>query len=138
MSERIELLNGLGWAELGCWIDGHWGQYGPDRLVAIAVTHGWTFAYADDRFLAEIAQARLDEIGPAGTLTSALCENYVQRNQLDFEHSTDPEGEIISMIFEMSDNAAEYLNSICPDGYSFGWHDGEFYLWDDDDWKETP
>ncbi len=51
MSERIELLNGLGWAELGCWIDGHWGQYGPDRLVSIAVMHGWDVSPDDDELV---------------------------------------------------------------------------------------
>jgi len=126
MSERIELLNGLGWAELGCWIDGHWGQYGPDRLVSIAVMHGWDVSPDDDE-LVLMAQARLDDIGTGRTAFEELCEKH----GLVEDHA-------LECIVSLSEDAEQYLNDQCPDGYSFGWHDGEFYLWDDDDWKETP
>jgi hypothetical protein len=27
--------------DAGCWVDGHWGQYGPVRLCDIAQAAGW-------------------------------------------------------------------------------------------------
>ena len=128
MTERIILTTGPdNWAELGCWIDGHWGQYGPDRLIAIAIAEGWELE-GDDAALAQMAYARLDCIGsrddaPLATLIAAWVATHA-----DMETAIDPEGEIISFICELSEEALEYLNSICPDGYLFHWHDGEMFL----------
>ena len=39
---------------------------------------------------------------------------------------------------DAADEAEAYMNeSVAPEGYSFGWHDGEFFLWSDADWEES-
>jgi hypothetical protein len=38
---------------------------------------------------------------------------------------------------EIADEAEAWLNAyVAPIGYSFGWHDGEFYLWSAEQWQE--
>jgi hypothetical protein len=39
-------------------------------------------------------------------------------------------------IVGLADEAEEWLNEqIAPEGWSFGWHDGELFLWSDADWE---
>lgn len=38
------------------------------------------------------------------------------------------------VVFDMADDAESYLNERAPDGHSFGWHDGEFFLMPHDWW----
>ena len=113
-------------ADAGCWIDGHWGQYGPDRLVSLAVTEGWDVNPDDDEFVA-MAQARLDDIGTARTTFEDLCEQHGYT-----------ESHALECITDLSTEAEQYLNDQCPEGYSFGWHDGEFYLQSTEWWEEMP
>ena len=95
----------------GCWIDGHWGQYGPARLIELAAEHGYADAEAID-----LATRHLASIGPS-----------------DAPGLDDDEAEAL---FYASDAAEEWLNSFAaPDGFSFGWHDGEFFLWDAASWE---
>ena len=48
--------------EPGCYIAGHWGQYGPDRLADIAEGFGWTPEKSTDdpRIIREFNDAMLD------------------------------------------------------------------------------
>lgn len=42
-----------------------------------------------------------------------------------------------SVIHTIADEAESWLNdNVAPDGYSFGWHDGDFMLWSESDWSE--
>ncbi len=39
---------------------------------------------------------------------------------------------------DAADEAEVWLNAtVAPEGYSFGWSDGEFFLWSDQDWEDT-
>lgn len=41
-------------------------------------------------------------------------------------------------IYEIADEAEQWMNDeVAPEGYSFGWHDGEWFLWSHQDWKEA-
>lgn len=135
MTERITWKNGE-WAELGCWIDGHWGQYAPDRLIRIALNEGWRAQGPEDELLADIACTRLDEIGSRADTTAALCNQWIARFGR-FEHAIDAEGEVLSFIPELSDECEQWLNDQCPEGYNFGWHDGEFFLQSTEWWEEN-
>jgi hypothetical protein len=100
--------------EAGCWIDGHWGQYGPARLVQLAIAYGW-----DDEEASELATKHLASMGPS-----------------DDEGLTDDEYEALVGHGGAADDAEDFLNeSVAPDGYLFGWHDGEFFLWSNEDWE---
>jgi len=38
-------------------------------------------------------------------------------------------------VIETADDAEVYLNTLVPDGYSFGWSDGEYFLANDAWWS---
>jgi hypothetical protein len=41
-------------------------------------------------------------------------------------------------IHEVADIAEQWMNnSVAPDGHSFGWFDGEWFLWPYSTWEET-
>lgn len=130
MTERINFTNDTGWGELGCWIDGHWGQYGPDRLISIAVAQGWGPAEDSEAspievaLLVELAQDRLDDIGTSRTTFEDRLARFGRTEGWYFDEQPD-----------LADEVENWLNSICPEGYSFGWYDGEFYL-QSDEWFE--
>lgn len=92
----------------GCWIDGHWGRFGSVRLLELALRRGWQVNKEDqeivDRLLTEVA-------------TSA-------------RPATDDDWEALLDQGAMADHAEQWLNdNVAPDGLTFGWHDGEFFLW---------
>ena len=39
--------------------------------------------------------------------------------------------------FAISLDAEDYLNSIAPEGFSFGWFEGEYFLWSQQDWEDN-
>ena len=50
-------------ADAGCWIDGHWGQFGSSRAVQIAHEFGWEkypVVHPDEEFIHEIADEAID------------------------------------------------------------------------------
>lgn len=113
MTETITLTNGTT-VEPGCYIDGHWGQYGPSRVLSVADdilgTHYFDecIAALDDEIRAEMAESRSmsDEI-PG-------CETVIW----------------------VAEEAEQALNDATPDSWAWGWHDGEFFLWSDEQWEE--
>lgn len=99
--------------EPGCYVAGHWGQYGVARMVAMAEDHG----YPDER-VKLLARKKIDSMQPSAAVGL-----------------TDGEEEELS---DAADKVEEWLNvNVAPEDHSFGWHDGEFYLWSDDDWSEV-
>lgn len=86
--------------QTGCYIDGHWGQYGIGRLLTVAESFGWVNA-----------------------------NNVNEDNQNDFD---------LEFVVDLADEAENWLNdNIAPSDASFGWFDGEFYLWSNKDWSEV-
>ena len=102
-------------ADAGCWIDGHWGQYGTARQIVIAGDYGYPNAE-----VVALAQKKLATIGP-----------NVNNNP---ELTDDEEEEL----YWRSDEVDDWLNeNVAPKGFSFGWHDGEFFLGSDEWWDEV-
>lgn len=98
--------------DAGCWIDGHWGQYGTARMVLSAFAYGYSDA------------------GVIGVANRHLRECVHLTN----EHITEDEHQ---MLLDSADEVEEWLNTyVAPVGYSFGWHDGEFFLWSDEQWED--
>lgn len=106
MTEQTETTITMATAsDAGCWIDGHWGQYANARLCEIALENGWN---PDHRGFSEMVARKLASIGPS-----------------DIEVSEDDE----EVIDNATDAAEEWLNDhVAPEGYAFGWFDGEFFL----------
>lgn len=96
-------------ADKGCWVDGHWGQYGIARVITLAADHGYGGRNGD----IEIA-ARMLSTHP-------------------FLEVTPSEYEVLQ---DNADHVEEWLNNyVAPTGYSFGWEDGEFFLWPNSLWE---
>jgi hypothetical protein len=99
-------------ADAGCYVDGHWGQY----AVAHMVNRAEEFGYADAEVI-DLADRHMASMGPSGS------------EGLSFD-----EHEALS---EASDDVEQWLNDhVAPEGYSFGWNGGEFYLWSDATWED--
>lgn len=95
----------------GCWVDGHWGQYAVAHLVQRAEELG----YADAEVIS-LADRHMDDLG--SRTTSLSDDEYWALN-------------------EASSEVENWLNdNVVPEGYSFGWHEGEFFLWPESQWEE--
>jgi hypothetical protein len=47
------------------------------------------------------------------------------------------DGMYVDVVTDVMDSAEAWLNEhVAPDGYSFGWHDGEFFLQSVEWWQE--
>lgn len=90
--------------ETGCYVDGHWGNYGLSRMLT--VTDGILGTHFYDDAAKEWA---LTQDG------DAVDENAWDGFTFEFLH-------------EIADDAEEALNDATPNGFGWGWHDGEFFL----------
>jgi hypothetical protein len=108
-------------ATAGCWIDGHLGQYAVPRMIEIAADHGYRDPATDPPFaqpdIVDIARRKLASMGPS---TSPQI-------------SDDEEEQLMWTV----DDVESWMNeNIAPEGYSFGWLDGEFFLGSASWWEE--
>jgi hypothetical protein len=100
--------------DAGCWIDGHWGQYGIARMIQIAADHGFVDTVATLLF------ATLD------------CVDIARRHLV---HGSEVDWQELESMEQATDEVEAWLNeNVAPEGYSFGWYDGEFFLCADTEW----
>lgn len=98
--------------DTGCYVDGHWGQYG----VAHMVNRAEEFGYSDAEVIA-LADKHLASMG-ASNSEELTTDEYWTLN-------------------DASNDVEQWLNdNVAPEGYSFGWFEGEFFLWSDEQWQE--
>ena len=106
-----------GW-EPGCYIDGHYGWRSIYYQIELARQSGFP---VDENYKA-VSEAFLE--GETEILLPGPPD--------------EPMSDVMQYMVEESDRAEEWLNDFeAPDGYSFGWYDGEFYLWDTASWEEV-
>lgn len=90
--------------EPGCYVEGHWGQYGIARVVQIACAeYEWPNPDA-----ADLADRHLASMGP----------------------STEPDlsADEFDLLVSAADDAEAWLNKhVSAEGYAWGWDDGEFF-----------
>lgn len=100
--------------QVGCWVDGHWGQYASARLVELAIPFGY-----DDEAIIELARRNMNECAHGGVGSEPLTAD---------EHET---------LIEGAEAAIEWLNEhTAPEGTSFGWSDGEVFLQTEEWWEQ--
>jgi hypothetical protein len=93
--------------QYGCWIDSAWGHYQNAELVIIAGGSGW-----DNKLAIDLANKYMDN-GPV------------------FNDNED------SDLVNFADEAEDWMNTaVVPEGYWFGWHDGEFFMMTHEWWME--
>lgn len=89
-------------ADPGCYIDGHWGQYGVDRVADVAEQFGLKVSiFEDPREWRKVAE---------GEEPSAWSPEYAWDRHV-----------------ETSDTLEQHLNDATEGGY-WTWEDGEFFL----------
>jgi hypothetical protein len=108
-------------AETGCYVEGHWGQYGPDHLADQASAFGWEPDKPSDdpRIIRHFADL-LDDAG------------YRDENPF-WEYHTETGDEIIGWLNAHTD--VTYQMHVGDDGlyeqaqqYVWHWRDGEVFL----------
>lgn len=98
--------------DAGCYVDGHWGQFGVSRVIGVAADFGF-----DDAGALDLASRHMATYGPHSA-----------------PELTDDELEALDYA---SDDAVQWLNdNVAPQSYYFGWFDGEFHLQSVDWWDE--
>lgn len=141
-------------ADAGCWIEGSRGWTGSAVLVRKAQGWGMPLNVSSERFLAayEAGEGAEDwRCGLCGFKLSRVTltdeggwvhlhdagKSYVDDGILPHDpHPCDTQEAILGQ-GELVDQTEEWLNEhIAPEGYAFGWHDGEFFLWTTDEWEE--
>ncbi|MFY1620061.1 hypothetical protein [Micromonospora sp. WMMD736] len=96
-------------SDAGCWIDGHWGQYATVRLMSLAVERGWRLSDEDDAIFLRL---------------------HVSAGSPSSPEASDGDWEALYEQGGLADQAEAWLNDhVAPEGFVFGWHDGEFFLW---------
>jgi hypothetical protein len=99
-------------SDAGCYVDGHWGIYG----IAHMVQRAEEFGYPDAEVI-DLADRHLASMGPSPEPGLSDDEYWA--------------------LSEASDEVENWLNdNIAPEGYSFGWWEGEFFLWSEEQWEE--
>jgi hypothetical protein len=108
-------------ADDGCWLEGSRGWRISGDMVERAGLHGFRLD-ANDRKVLEA----FDESADVVYLDDGSDrENYVYA------------GDYVSGQGNLADTALDWMNAnVAPEGYRFGWHDGEFFL-ASDEWWET-
>jgi hypothetical protein len=97
--------------ESGCWVEGHWGQYGPDHL-ADKVEGIWE------------PETCLDDPREIRRIID-LIETWGYDKH---EHVRDVIASFWELRSEATDAIEQFLNEHTPDGWMFHWRDGEFFL----------
>lgn len=119
-TERYRVLVNGHAVEPGCWVDGHWGQYGPDHLADRAEELGWEpGSWAEDPRAVRNIIETIEEWGYG-----------------KYDDVQNVIGALWGLTFTGADDIETWLNEHTDEGYSWGWHDGEFYLWPTETWEE--
>ena len=108
----MPIINGHS-VETGCYIDGHWGQYGTDRLADIAEGFGWkAFHPTDDpREMRRVAEADPQ-------ITASWTEWYWEQHHAG--------GDAIEEWLNVATSNHDADGS--QPGYIWHWYNGEFFL----------
>lgn len=117
----------------GCWIDGSRGVYAASALVEIALAYP---GFLKGRNWRETTQSRKE----ARHILSAYnagedTAKYRQRPKYSASFTVTIE-EVGEHLSGLSEQAEQFLKGIAPEGYTFGWHDGDFFFQTDEWWED--
>lgn len=127
-------------SDAGCYVDGHWGQYAVAHMIERATEFGYRDAQLED-----YATRHLASMGPGSTTHDDslelggccdVCGTWATdpAKYCSAPGITDDEHEAMS---EGADDVVTWLNTYAvPEGHSWGWEDGEFFLWPDETWED--
>lgn len=106
-------------ASAGCWLEGSRGWTAIPMLVRIAEGYGFPMDDDDEKIV-------------------SACENGDEDVSLEGDLGNVSVHNAMELTVEIMDKAESWMNEhVAPVGFSFGWHDGEWYLWSDEAWEEA-
>lgn len=119
----------------GCYVDGHWGQYGSSRVLRIADDLLGTDYVRQAGEIRECERCHTQTTTPDGD--NGHCHVGSSKNPpmrtFDSHEWITPEGiatdEFPSgeIVVDLADEAESALNDVTHNG-AWGWHEGEFFL----------
>lgn len=89
---------------VGCYVEGSWGQYASARMIEIASEMGF-------------------EVKGEDALTLDVESKAAQHGRTDDERENQ-----LDLVLDLADRAEAWLNDHAPEGFLWGWRDGEFYF----------
>jgi len=98
--------------DAGCYVDGTWGTYATAHMVHRAREFGY-----DQAEVTALADRHMDEHVHGG-ITHEGIEPLTTDEYWELAEAGQTGGDVENWLNE----------HIAPEGYSFGWHDGEFFL----------
>lgn len=110
--------------EPGCWVDGHWGQYGPDHLADRAEELGWE------------PETCLDDPRELRRIIDFIDGTGYTRGRDVMSDAIGIVGSLWELHAESADAIETWLNDHTDGDWSWGWSNGEFYLWSTEAWEE--
>ncbi len=85
-----------------------------------------------------IVPGHYGQYGCMEVINLAIASGWNDEDAKRLVEAEDDEREMLREFeVDIADEAEAWMNdNIAPEGYSFGWHDGEFFLWSDGAWEE--
>lgn len=117
-------------AECGCYVEGHWGQYGPDHLAEQAEGFGW------EPKQVEINGRFYDDDPRTWRAIAESHDRACDDKDCPFWNPDYPGATAWEYHIEAADDIETWLNSVTSSenedgdqpGYVWHWRDGEFFL----------
>lgn len=112
----------------GCWIDEINGWESHAIVAEIAMGLGWLKG-----------RNRKDTLYRRGEIRAIIraYRNGSEATRFRAVEIDDVPGQMINQA-GIADEATDYLNTLAPAGYAFGWHDGNLFLMSDEWWQDQP
>lgn len=118
----------------GCWIEGSRGRYAVSCLVEIALGHGG-YLRGSNRAATTYARTEARHVIRAYNAGEDVAK-YRRKPRYGSSYTVTVE-DVHEAVIDYADKAEEFLDTLAPEGYSFGWIDGEFFLGSTEWWDES-
>jgi hypothetical protein len=127
-------------ADAGCWIDEINGWHAHYQAAELALSLGWLTskdpAVPLSRYAATPRRKRAETRARRAEIRAILAaykrgQDTARCRQVDTD---DVPCQVIDQ-GGICDEATDYLNTLAPSGFSFGWHEGSLMLMSDEWWS---
>ena len=127
-------------ADAGCWIDEMNGWHVHYLVAELALSLGWLGSK-------DPSVSYSGEITRRDTIRATACRRDEVRAILSAykrgDGTTTYRGNEITCVADqvlnqggIADDATDYLNTLAPEDYAFGWHEGSLYLQSEKWWQD--
>lgn len=122
--------------DAGCWVDGSRGWQATGRLVEIALGYEG-FLRGSSRRETVYARTEARHVLDAFMASEDTVKFRRRVRRHSYTVTVEDVQELVINQGGYADMAEDFLNTLAPEGYSFGWHDGDFFLASSEWWDEV-